>query len=71
VDATPFTSWITRLTGEHAAVGRGAFDPMRYISVRAQLNTVSALVADLDIEPDSPNLKNIRAQLHSLLAATQ
>jgi Protein of unknown function (DUF2785) len=71
VDATPFTTWITRLTGQHAAVWRGSFDPMRYIAVRAQLNTVSALVADLDIEPVSTNLKNIRAQLRSLLAATQ
>jgi Protein of unknown function (DUF2785) len=71
VDPTPFITWITRLTEEHAAVWRGSFDPMRYISVRAQLNVVSELVADLDVEAESTNLKKIRAQLRSLIAATQ
>lgn len=45
-------------------------DPMRYIFVRAQPNVVIELVADLNLEAEFTNIKTIRAQLRSLIAAT-
>jgi len=70
VDPTLFTTWMTHLAEEDAAVWRGPFEPMHYIAVRAQLNTVTALVADLDVESESSNIRSIRTVLRSLLAAT-
>jgi hypothetical protein len=50
-------------------VWSGPFDPVRYVPVRAQLNTVSAFGADL--EADKGPTASIRAALRSLRAVAQ
>lgn len=47
-DPVPFSVWFKRLSAEHTALWSGQFDPVRYVPVRAQLNALSALAADLD-----------------------
>lgn len=68
-DPAPFTLWFQQLREEHAALWRGSFDPARYVPVRGQLNTLSALAADLDAE-NGPGA-TIRAALRSLRAEAQ
>jgi hypothetical protein len=68
-DPAPFAAWCQRLTSEHAALWSGTFDPDRYVAVRAQLNSISALAANL--EQDSAGATAIRAALHSLRAGAQ
>jgi hypothetical protein len=68
-DPAPFTAWSQRLREEHAALWSGTFDPARYVAVRAQLNTVSALAANLEL--DSAGATAIRAALRSLRAEAQ
>jgi hypothetical protein len=68
-DPAPFLAWFERLAAEHAAVWSGAFDPRRYVPVRAQLNTLAALAADLDAT--SGPAERIRAALRSLRAEAQ
>src|SRR5215471_3735412 len=62
-DAAAFLAWFKRLTAEHAALWSGSFDPARYVPVRAQLNTLAALAADLDAT--SGPQAEIRAALRS------
>jgi Protein of unknown function (DUF2785) len=70
-DADPalFSVWFKQLSAEHTALWSGQFDPARYVPVRAQLNAVSALAADLDgaAGPGATISKLVRA----LRAATQ
>ena len=68
-DPGPFLAWFKRLTAEHATLWSGTFDPVRYVPVRAQLNTLAAFAADLEAAggPDA----GIRAALRSLRAEAQ
>jgi hypothetical protein len=68
-DAEPFVSWFKRVTAEHASLWTGPFEPGRYVPVRAQLNTLAALAADLDATtgPEA----SIRAALRSLRTEAQ
>lgn len=68
-DPAPFEAWFTRLREESAAVWMGPFDPARYVPVRAQLNALSALTANL--ETDTGPAATIRAALRSLRAQAQ
>ena len=65
----PFEAWFTRLREEHAAVWTGTFEPARYVPVRAQLNALSALAANLEV--DTGPAATIRAALRSLRAVAQ
>jgi len=65
-DPAAFLAWFKRLGAEHAALWSGAFDPVRYVPVRAQLNALAALAADLNT-PTGP-AASIRAALLSLRA---
>ncbi|HEY6356511.1 MAG TPA: DUF2785 domain-containing protein, partial [Burkholderiaceae bacterium] len=66
-DPAPFDGWFQRLRAEHAAVWSGAFDPARYVAVRAQLNALSVFAADL--EPVTGAGATIRTALQALRAA--
>src|SRR5262245_7499509 len=68
-DPAPFLAWFKRLSAEHAALWSGPFDPARYLPVRAQLNTLAALAADLDAT--SGPQAEIRGALRSLRAEAQ
>ena len=68
-DPGPFLAWFKRLGAEHAALWSGAFEPGRYVPVRAQLNTLAALAADL--EATSGSQVGIRSALRSLRAEAQ
>ena len=68
-DPGPFLAWFKRLAAEHATLWSGAFDPGRYVPVRAQLNTLAAFAADLDAT--SGPQAGIRAGLRSLRAEAQ
>jgi hypothetical protein len=65
----PFLTWFKRLTTEDAALWSGPLDPARYVPVRAQLNTLAALAADLDGKSGPQD--GIRAALRSLRAEAQ
>ena len=49
-DPAPFSAWFKRLKDEHTALWSGSFDVSRYVAVRAQLNSLSAFAADLDLD---------------------
>jgi hypothetical protein len=68
-DPGPFLAWFKRLGAEHAALWSGPFEPGRYVPVRAQLNTLAALAADL--EATSGSQVGIRSALRSLRAEAQ
>ncbi|HEY1875409.1 MAG TPA: DUF2785 domain-containing protein [Steroidobacteraceae bacterium] len=68
-DPAPFLAWFKRLTAEHAALWSGPFDPVRYVPVRAQLNTLAAFGADL--EATKGPQAGIRVALRSLRAEAQ
>ena len=68
-DPAPFLGWFKRLGAEHAALWSGPFEPVRYVSVRAQLNALAALAADLDAT-SGPEAA-IRAALRSLRTEAQ
>ena len=68
-DPAPFNAWFKRLGEEHEAVWSGAFEPPRYVAVRAQLNALSAFAANLDA--DSGPGASIRAAVRSLRAKAQ
>jgi hypothetical protein len=69
-DAAPFEAWFRALADEHAAVWRERFDPVRYASVRAALNTLAELAADLEAEAHPGATQAIRSALRALRAAT-
>jgi hypothetical protein len=46
-DPGPFNAWFKRLSEEQKTAWAEPFDPSRYVAVRAQLNALSALGADL------------------------
>lgn len=68
-DPAPYLAWFKRLAGEHAALWSGPFEPVRYIPVRAQLNTLAALAADLDATTGPEAV--IRGALRSLRTEAQ
>jgi uncharacterized protein DUF2785 len=68
-DPAPFIEWCKRLEEEQAALWSGPFEPAHYVLVRAQLNALNALTADLDLSPASAG--PVRAALRSLHAAAQ
>ena len=68
-DATPFVAWFKRLKDEDAALWNGSFDVARYVPVRAQLNSLNAFAADLDL--DSGTGAAIRAAVRSLRTEAQ
>jgi hypothetical protein len=68
-DPASFLAWFKRLTAEHAALWSGPFDPVRYVPVRAQLNTLAAFAADL--EPTNGPPAGIRDALRTMRAAAQ
>jgi hypothetical protein len=70
-DPAPFLGWFQRLRGEHAALWTGPLEPARYVPVRAQLNALNALAADLDMESAPPRTSTIRSALSSLRAEAQ
>jgi len=69
-DAAPFEAWFSALADEHAAVWRERFDPVRYASLRAALNTLAELAADLEAEAHPGATQIIRNALRALRAAT-
>jgi hypothetical protein len=68
-DPGPFEAWFARLREEHAAVWAGPFEPARYVPVRAQLNALNALAANL--EADTGPGAAIRTALRSLRSQAQ
>lgn len=70
-DPAPFLAWFQRLRAEHEALWSGPLEPARYLPVRAQLNALNALAADLDVESAPPPVGTIRAGLRSLRAEAQ
>jgi Protein of unknown function (DUF2785) len=70
-DPAPFLAWFQRLREEHEALWRGPLEPARYIAVRAQLNALTALAANLDMESPPPPAGTIRTGLRSLRAEAQ
>jgi hypothetical protein len=69
-DPTPFVAWFKRLKDEHTALWSGTFDASRYIPVRAQLNSLSAFAADLDLDSAAGG-GAIHAAVRSLRAEAQ
>jgi Protein of unknown function (DUF2785) len=73
-DPAPFSAWCQRLKHENAALWSGTFDPARYVTVRAQLNSISALAANLELDSgghSGASYAEIRAALRSLRAQAQ
>ena len=70
-DALPFENWCERLAKDHTAVWTGAFDAASYVAVRAQLNTVAELSADLETDAAPGATSPIRVALHRLRKATR
>lgn len=70
-DPAPFRRWCGRLAADNATLWTGAFDPARYVAVRAQLNALAALAADLESDATPGGTQAIRAALRELRAATQ
>ena len=68
-DPAPFVAWFKRLGEEHEAVWSGPFDPSRYVAVRAQLNALSSLGADLTADASAEAA--IRTALQALRARAQ
>jgi Protein of unknown function (DUF2785) len=65
----PFTVWFERLAKENQALWRGPLDTTRYVAVRAQLNALNALGADL--MADTVAAAGVRAALLTLRAHTE
>jgi Protein of unknown function (DUF2785) len=63
-DPAPFNAWFKRLAAEQEAAWAEPFDPSRYVAVRAQLNALSALGADLTA--DSGAEAAVRSGLRTL-----
>jgi Protein of unknown function (DUF2785) len=70
-DPAPFLAWFQRLREENEALWKGPLEPARYLPVRAQLNALNALAADLDMESAPPPAGTIRSGLRSLRAEAQ
>lgn len=70
VDAAAFNDWFKQLAADNAALWGGAFDPAHYIAVRAQLNALNALQAELDTSPTSGSTLVIQDGLRALHSAT-
>lgn len=68
-DPAAFTAWFKRVGEEHEAVWSGPFEPARYVAVRAQLNALNALGADLSA--DTGTAATIETALRTLRAHTQ
>lgn len=66
-----FEQWFTRLVEEHKAVWSGEFNEAGYVAVRAQLNTLSQLGAELEADNASGAIQQIRAALRKLRAQTR
>ena len=71
LDPAPFEQWFARLGREHAAVWSDPFEVTRYVAVRAQLNALSELAADLEANSAGEGALAVRATLRKLRAATQ
>jgi hypothetical protein len=71
VDPAPFDVWTRRLASEHAAAWQEPFDPARYAPVRAALNALAELGAELDDGTTAAGSDAIRASLRALRAATR
>lgn len=69
-DPAPFVAWFKRLGEDHEAVWSGPFDPSRYVAVRAQLNALSALGADLTADT-GVEAAAIRTALQTLRSRAQ
>lgn len=70
-DPGPFVAWARRLADEHAVVWREPFDPVRYGGLRAALNTLAELAAELDGDDAPGATRAIRTALRELRAATR
>ena len=69
-DPAPFESWFGRLTQEHQAVWNSPLDPPKYVAVRAQLNALSELSANLEADSAPGALQAIRSALRKLRTST-
>jgi hypothetical protein len=70
-DPAPFEAWARRLAQEHASLWQGPFDAERYAAVRAALNALAELAAELDDDGTAGGTQAIRAALRGLRAATR
>jgi len=70
-DMKPFEQWFARLVDEHKAVWNGDFNAAAYVAVRAQLNALSQLAADLEADGTTGTIQEIRAALRKLRAQTR
>jgi hypothetical protein len=69
--ARPFDQWFARLVEQHKAVWNGDFDAAGYVSVRAQLNALSQLTAELESDTSPGAIQQVRAALRNLRAQTR
>lgn len=69
-DPAPFDAWTRQLAAEHTAAWQDPFEPARYAPVRAALNALAELGAELDDGTTSPGTDAIRASLRVLRTAT-
>jgi hypothetical protein len=69
-DPSPFNAWFRDVQQHHARVWSGKFDPDLYVRERAQLNTLSELMADLEADTTAGGAQDIRAALRALRADT-
>lgn len=70
VDAPPFENWFERLAKDHSAAWSGIFDVAGYVAVRAQLNTLAELSADLETDSAAGGTASIRTALRRLRNTT-
>ena len=72
-DPAPFVAWFTRLKQENETLFEDPFDPARYVPVRAQLNALNALAANLEAnrETDPAAGADILKALRALRAVAQ
>ena len=69
-DPSPFNAWFRDVQQQHARVWSGKFEPDLYVRERAQLNTLSELMADLEADTTDGGAQDIRAALRALRADT-
>jgi hypothetical protein len=70
-DPAPFDAWARQLAAEHEAVWQGRFDAARYAAVRAALNALAQLGAELDDGTTGTGTDAIRAALRALRSKTR
>jgi hypothetical protein len=66
-EAAPFDTWLARLAREQSALWQGPLDVAQYVAVRAQLNTLDHLAADLMLA-DGESPPGLRKSLQGLLS---